>query len=73
MEISSSVSVYIEVYVDSSLCKGCGLCVDMCSMGVFSDNHAGIYPEKSHLCVACFKCNDFCPENAINTRYILRA
>ena len=73
MEISIPTTVSTEVYLNPDLCRNCGLCIDMCSMGVFANTDEGVYPLKSHLCIACFKCNDFCPENAITTRFVVRA
>lgn len=73
MEICVPTSITFEIYLDPDRCIQCGVCVDMCSMGVFTRNHEGIYPEKSHLCCSCFKCNEFCPEHAISTRWIMRA
>jgi len=73
MEISAPTTILIEVYVDPGRCNNCGICITMCSMGVFANNGDGIYPERSQLCCSCFKCNEFCPRHAISTRWIVRA
>jgi Indolepyruvate ferredoxin oxidoreductase, alpha and beta subunits len=69
----SPISVFIEVYVDTPLCNGCGDCVDQCSMGVFRIYEEKAEPVQSQACIGCFKCLSFCPVNAIQTRWIMRA
>lgn len=69
----SPISVFIEVYVDKPHCNGCGSCVDQCSMGVFRIDEEKAEPVQSQACIGCFKCLDFCPEKAIQTRWIMRA
>jgi 2-oxoglutarate ferredoxin oxidoreductase subunit delta len=53
----------IEVKV--SWCKGCGLCVDYCSMGVLEMN--GTLPKvvKLEKCSRCMQCENICPDFAI--------
>lgn len=62
----------MEVYVDRGFCNGCGICLDSCSMGVFELVHNKAEPTRANLCVACFKCRDFCPQKAIQPRWIMR-
>ncbi|MFA5296183.1 MAG: 4Fe-4S dicluster domain-containing protein [Methanoregulaceae archaeon] len=62
----------MEVYVDRIFCNGCGTCVDLCSMGVFQMAGKWAEPFRQHLCVACFRCRDFCPTKAIAPRWIMR-
>ena len=73
MEISAPTTINFEVYVDPERCTSCGICISMCSMGVFVKNRQGVYHERSQLCCSCFKCNEFCPAHAISTRWIVRA
>ena len=73
MEIYGPTTVLFEVYVDPDRCDNCGACIDLCSMGVFAMTPEGLYPLRSQLCCSCFKCNEFCPRNAISTRWIIRA
>jgi 2-oxoglutarate ferredoxin oxidoreductase subunit delta len=56
-------SVAIEIKV--SWCKGCGLCVDYCSLGVLQMN--GTLPEvvKLEKCTRCMQCEVICPDFAI--------
>lgn len=43
-------------------------------MGVFEEKGGQVYPYNSHICCCCcFKCNEFCPNHAISTRWILIA
>lgn len=51
--------------VDPGLCTGCGMCVDMCSMGAISirDNTAQVDALK---CNGCGICKDECPVGAIS-------
>lgn len=51
--------------VDSDLCTGCGVCVDMCPMGAISlrDNIAQVDIQK---CTGCGICEDECPVGAIS-------
>lgn len=58
-----------SVCVDSEQCKGCGLCIAHCSLGVFEEGSAlnklgyaatnVAHPEK---CVGCGNCFYSCPE-----------
>jgi len=74
MEVSPSPTLLMEVYIDRIFCNGCGICVDMCSMGVFEMNHHTHKADatRHYLCIGCFKCRDFCPTRAITPRWIMR-
>ncbi|NYT21485.1 MAG: hypothetical protein GKC07_06770 [Methanomicrobiales archaeon] len=41
-------------------------------MGVFTIVNHKAEAFKSQLCVACFKCREFCPTKAITPRWIMR-
>jgi NAD-dependent dihydropyrimidine dehydrogenase PreA subunit len=73
MEVSLPTTVLFEVYIDPDRCTTSAVCVDMCSMGVFVKSNGSVSPLNSHLCCSCFRCSEFCPHNAISTRWILRA
>lgn len=62
-----------QVDVDFMLCKGCGYCREMCSLGIFrpsdSFNPSGYKPtvaSDTEKCVGCLKCLYVCPDFAIN-------
>ncbi len=53
----------IEIKV--SWCKGCGLCVDYCNLGVLEMD--GTLPQvvKIERCTRCMQCEVICPDFAI--------
>ncbi len=66
-----------EVVVNTSYCKECGYCAEVCSMQVFGPaagfNAKGYKPmetKSSDWCVGCFKCFFTCPDFAIDVREI---
>lgn len=59
-----------RVVVDGRLCKGCGICVEICPRKVLVLN--GINPETGYRnpvqkddCIGCRLCMWFCPDQAI--------
>lgn len=74
-KFSLSITVKPE-YIDSKMCTGCGLCLDTCpSEGSvirgFSKNNMPLYTICEDSCLyfkdkACAKCQELCPEGAIN-------
>jgi 2-oxoglutarate ferredoxin oxidoreductase subunit delta len=56
------------VLIDEDLCKGCGLCIDVCPPGVLRQdtklNHLGFHPVAylGRWCNACGLCFFACPE-----------
>ncbi|MCR5582002.1 MAG: 4Fe-4S binding protein [Eggerthellaceae bacterium] len=62
-----------RIIVDETFCKGCGLCVDACPLGIVEldterINAKGYHP--AHLvdeerCTACCSCATMCPDVAI--------
>ena len=56
----------IEIKV--SWCKGCGLCVDYCNLGVLEMK--GTLPQVVDLekCTRCMQCEVICPDFAIQVR-----
>lgn len=62
-----------KVEIDVDLCKGCELCVSVCSQGVLAIDKtvlnekgyspaASVYPEK---CTGCANCAIMCPDSSI--------
>jgi len=74
-KFSLSITVKPE-YIDSKMCTGCGVCLDTCpSEGSvirgFSKNNIPLYTICEDRCLyfkdkACAKCQELCPEGAIN-------
>lgn len=55
-----------KVTIFGQWCKGCGLCVEFCPVGVLAFNEDDlplvVFPEK---CTACHWCDTHCPDLAI--------
>jgi len=56
-----------EITIDSTLCKNCRVCVEICPNIIFqADNdHTSVRPERAGLCFMCGQCMAACPEKAI--------
>lgn len=61
-----------KVEVNSSVCKECGYCKEVCSLGVFKTsntfNHLGYKPmaaANTEKCMGCLRCLMVCPDFAI--------
>jgi 2-oxoglutarate ferredoxin oxidoreductase subunit delta len=62
-----------RIIVDKGFCKGCGLCVDACSLGIMAldfeeMNQKGYHPAKCtdlEACTTCLNCAIMCPDVAI--------
>ena len=66
--------------IDGERCKGCGLCVDVCSRENLRVGHAlnakghpmvEVNPETA--CDGCRKCTDVCPDDVIEIRKSVEA
>jgi NADPH-dependent glutamate synthase beta subunit-like oxidoreductase len=64
-----------EVEISADICKACGYCGEVCTMGVFGTSEAfnaigyqpamALHPEN---CIGCLKCFAICPDFAITIR-----
>jgi len=63
MLLASSCGVMM-IYVDESLCTGCGVCLDACKQGALSIEGGKASIDES-LCTSCGRCVDVCPTEAI--------
>lgn len=58
----------MSVYVDREKCKGCALCVSVCSAQAISMvSDKAFIDQKS--CNACLRCRDECPADAIHQTF----
>jgi 2-oxoglutarate ferredoxin oxidoreductase subunit delta len=69
--MTTTVAAAVEgptVIIDRDLCKGCGLCIEVCPPGVLRQdtrlNHLGFHPAEytGKWCNACGLCFFACPE-----------
>jgi protein-S-isoprenylcysteine O-methyltransferase Ste14 len=64
--------------VDWDICKGCGICLEVCPMNVYewreTPNHPTsekkAFPAREKDCVQCLKCETQCPDQAINAAFL---
>lgn len=60
------------IFIDSKLCKGCDICINVCPKKVYSKsdevNSKNVYlpfPENEEGCTKCGLCELSCPDQAI--------
>ena len=58
--------------INEDLCRGCRMCVDICSEDVlrFDEDKKRPYIKYPKDCVACLFCEIFCPTRAIDIELI---
>lgn len=55
--------------ITRSWCKGCNLCVCVCSKGAISVDELGkVKVVNAEICSGCGMCESFCPDFAIRVR-----
>ncbi len=59
-----------KVFINKKLCKGCGICIEICPRNALRFN--GINPETGYRnpeqageCIGCRQCMWYCPDQAI--------
>jgi protein-S-isoprenylcysteine O-methyltransferase Ste14/NAD-dependent dihydropyrimidine dehydrogenase PreA subunit len=66
------------VGVEWDICSGCGICLDVCPMHVYEwrdtpghpTSEQKAFPIRERDCVQCLKCEEQCPEQAINATFL---
>ena len=48
-----------------NVCSQCGKCIDICQVKAIYRDHRGVIKIKKDICVGCFMCVGFCPEEAM--------
>lgn len=48
-----------------TVCSQCGECIDICSVAAISRDKKGVVRINKRICVGCFMCVGFCPEQAM--------
>jgi len=74
--ITGKAEGIVEIDVDTFLCKGCGICVELCPRKVFEWSkelsEKGVHypvPVNAEKCVKCKLCELLCPDFAIAVRW----
>lgn len=57
----------VRIFINASICNGCGLCGELCPFGLPQPNSSGKYEiKRPELCIECSACQRNCPTQAIN-------
>lgn len=70
---SERIGFMARIIVDKNYCKGCGICVDVCSQEIMAldmeeISQKGYHPARCvdpDACTACLNCAIMCPDVAI--------
>lgn len=65
----SSIAIEAKNPISNGLvmttCTQCGECIDVCPIQAISRDNQGVVRINKKICVGCFICVGFCPENAM--------
>jgi len=66
--------VEASVIIDRDKCIGCGICVQVCPMGILALDHEGKAYMKYDECWYCTPCQTDCPVDAVRVHlpYLIR-
>lgn len=60
----------MTIIVDSDSCTRCGICSNVCPMGIINPSDGDLLPqihkEKEPICISCGQCDSFCPSGALS-------
>ena len=55
-----------KLIIDSSWCKGCGICVEFCPKSALAIENGKILLKEGNSCVLCGQCELRCPDYAVH-------
>lgn len=62
---AGACSSFVNIYIDPSLCNGCGECMDVCPKDCIEGKAKYIHMIDEFDCTKCGKCMEVCEEDAI--------
>ena len=62
---AGACSSFVNIYIDPSLCNGCGECMDVCPKDCIEGKAKYIHMIDDFDCTKCGKCMEVCDEDAI--------
>ena len=62
---AGACSSFVNIYIDPSLCNGCGECMDVCPKDCIEGKEKYIHMIDDFDCTKCGKCMEVCDEDAI--------
>jgi len=73
VDVAHNEADNVSITVDKFLCKGCGICIDVCPRGVYNwskdVSKKGVkypVPTRPEKCNKCRRCELLCPDFAIS-------